>query len=82
MRIYLQTLPDSDKPPRFCHLILQKDLLDGWNLVRESGTQGRPGRTQRQHFTDLDEAQNSLETARDAQVKRGFKVVFMDMQRY
>ena len=40
MRIYMQTLHSPEQPLRFYHLHLQPDLLDGWNLVRESGLQG------------------------------------------
>jgi predicted DNA-binding WGR domain protein len=76
MRIYMQTPPEGDKPPRFYHLFLQEDLLDGWTLVKESGNQGASGRLQRVHFSSRDEAQEALEKARDAQIKRGYRVVF------
>ena len=76
MRIYLQTPPGIDKAPRYYHLFLQEDLLEGWTLVKESGNQGSSGRLQRLHFDTHDEAQAALVKARDAQIKRGYRIVF------
>jgi len=77
MRIYLQTAPDSENPPRYYHLFLQKDLINGWSLVRESGRQGASGRVTKKHFEDHDTAVTALIAVRDAQLKRGFRVVFV-----
>lgn len=77
MRIYLQTAPDPESPPRFYHLFLQKDLINGWSLVRESGRQGASGRVSKKHYDDRDSAVAALLSARDAQLKRGFRVVFV-----
>ena len=76
MRIYLQTSAAPNQPPRFCHLLLQEDLLDGWTLIRESGSQGKAGRIKKQHFEDRDQAETALIMARDDQLRRGFRVVF------
>ena len=76
MRIYMQTPPSIDMAPRYYHLFLQEDLLEGWTLVKESGHQGSSGRLQRLHFSSRDEAQEALIKARDAQLKRGYRVVF------
>ena len=76
MRIYLQTLAAQNQPPRFCHLILQEDLLEGWTLVRESGLQGRAGRIKKEYFPDWDQAEHALTAARDDQIRRGYQVVF------
>ncbi|MCF6255205.1 MAG: WGR domain-containing protein [Gammaproteobacteria bacterium] len=77
MRIYLQTPPAMDSHPRYCHLFLQEDLIGGWTLVKESGRQGSSGRASRLHFDDHDEALAALIAARDAQIKRGYRVVFI-----
>ena len=77
MRIYLQTQPAPEHPPRFYHLFLQKDLINGWSLVRESGRQGGSGRVTKKHFDDRDAAMTALIAARDSQLKRGFRVVFV-----
>jgi len=37
MRIYMQIPPVGDKAPRYYHLHLQEDLLEGWTLIREWG---------------------------------------------
>jgi hypothetical protein len=37
MRIYMQIPPSDAGPPRFYHLHLQEDLLEGWTPVREWG---------------------------------------------
>jgi predicted DNA-binding WGR domain protein len=78
MRIYLQTPPAADLPPRYCHLILQEDLIEGWSLIRETGAQGRAGRIKQQHFPDRNLAEVALIAARDEQVKRGYQVVYIE----
>ncbi len=76
MRIFMQTPVTDDRPPRFYHLFLQEDLLEGWNLVREWGFQGASGRMVREHFASHDAAQDALLKHRDAQIKRGYRVMF------
>lgn len=80
MRIYLQTRPDSGTAPRFYHLVLQEDLLDGWTVVKETGYQGSKGKVTRQFFKNHDEALQAMLQARDAQLKRGYQVVFVQGQ--
>lgn len=77
MRIYMQIPPQDDKPPRFYHLHLQEDLLEGWSLIREWGYQGARGRVVREHFPDRAQAEAALVRVRDEQLKRGYRVVFM-----
>ena len=80
MRIYMQIPPEGDKAPRYYHLHLQEDLLEGWTLVREWGYQGAGGRLKREHFGDRESAEAALMNARDQQLKRGYRVVFMQGQ--
>ena len=77
MRIYMQIPPQGDRPPRYYHLHLQEDLLEGWTLIREWGFQGAGGTVRREHYTGREEAQAALMRARDEQIKRGYRVVFM-----
>jgi predicted DNA-binding WGR domain protein len=77
MRIYMQIPPEGNKAPRFYHLHLQEDLLEGWSLIREWGYQGARGRVVREHFPDREAAEAALTQARDEQLKRGYQVVFM-----
>jgi len=77
MRIYLQTAPNIDGQPRFYHLFLQEDLINGWTLVKESGRQGGAGKVTKKHFENHDDALTALINARDAQTKRGYRVVFV-----
>lgn len=77
MRIYMQTDLDDDKPLRYYQLVLQEDMLGGWTLIREWGRQNAAARIKRDHFESLDQAEQALIKVRDAQIKRGFKVVFM-----
>jgi predicted DNA-binding WGR domain protein len=77
MRIYMQTPPTADGQPRFYQLFLQEDLINGWTLVKESGRQGGAGRVTKKHFEDHDAALAELIKARDAQIKRGYHVVFV-----
>ena len=82
MRIYMQTDFMENKSPRYYQIILDRDLLGGWSLVRESGQQGGTGRVTREHYTDLDTAQFALERLRDKQLARGYKIVFIQGQEY
>ncbi len=76
MRIYMQ-IQQKEQQPRYYQLLLQQDLLDGWTLVREWGKQGSSGRVKRDHFPCKNDALLALERVRDAQLKRGFQVVFI-----
>lgn len=80
MRIYMQTAIGEDATPRYYHLHLQEDLLEGWTLVRESGRQGSGGRVVKQHFMDRETAEQALLKARDEQLRKGFRVVFIQGQ--
>lgn len=77
MRIYMQIPPEGNKAPRYYHLHLQEDLLEGWTLVREWGYQGASGRLLREHFTNREEAEAAMLRVRDEQLSRGYRVVFM-----
>ncbi len=77
MRIYMQIPPSDAGPPKFYHLHLQEDLLDGWTLVREWGFQGSGGRMLRDHYVDRDSAEKAMLAIRDTQLKKGYQVVFM-----
>ena len=76
----MQIPPADDRPPRYYHLHLQEDLLEGWTVVREWGFQGSGGRLMREHFPDKEAAINSLLKHRDEQIKRGYQVVFMQAE--
>ena len=78
MRIYLQTVPTAGEPLRYYHLHLQPDLLSGWNVIRESGVQGRCGQVKNEHYELREEAEKSLIRWRDRQIKRGFRVMFRE----
>lgn len=80
MRIFLQTPVAEDQPPRYYHIFLQKDMLGGWSLVREWGFQGSPGRVVKRYFGDWDEALQAALGFRDAQVARGYRVMFVEGQ--
>ena len=76
MRLLLQQRPDGREAPRFVQLTLQPDLLGGWTLVRESGQVGGRSTLKREQFLDRDAAFAALEKARDAQLKKGFQLMF------
>ena len=77
MRIYLQKAAEGDKSPKFYQLILQQDLLEGWIVVKEWGNQGSGGRVKREHYETREQAEQALMETRDAQVGRGYHVVFV-----
>jgi len=80
MRIYMQIPPSDAGAPKFYHLLLQEDLLEGWTLVREWGFQGAAGRVVKDHYPDRDSAEAAMLKLRDAQLKKGYQVVFMQAQ--
>lgn len=77
MRLLLQQRPAGNETPRFVQLQLQPDLLGGWTLLRETGQIGGRSTLRREQFTDQANALLALEVARDAQLKRGFQLVFV-----
>lgn len=77
MRVYMQIIPEAGKPTRFYQLMLQEDLINGWTLIREWGVQGAHGRVKKDHFGTREDAQDALLQVRDAQLKRGYQVVYM-----
>lgn len=80
MRIYMQIPAMDDKPSRFYQLMLQKDLMGGWTLIRNWGETGSAGRVKKDYFEDRDQATAALLRVRDTQVERGYKVMFMQGQ--
>ena len=80
MRIYMQTAPNAERAPRFYHLFLQQDLINGWTLVKENGQQGASGKVTKQQYDSWDDALEAMLNLRDRQLKRGFKVVFVQGQ--
>ncbi|WP_183422211.1 hypothetical protein [Luteibacter sp. Sphag1AF] len=77
MRIYMQTVSDAvAEAPRYVQIVLEQDLLGGWTLYRETGVQGGKAALKRDIFLDHDAALAAFAKARDAQIKRGFKVMF------
>ncbi len=78
MRIYLQKSAEGPSPPKFYQVLIQQDLIEGWILVREWGNQGSGGRVKREHFATREAAEQALEEAREAQVKRGYQVMFIE----
>ena len=76
MRLLLQQKPLAGEAPKYVQLILQQDLLGGWTLLRESGQVGGRSTLRRDQFLDQPSALKALEAARDAQLKRGFQLMF------
>ncbi len=77
MRIYMQKTAEADGPPKFYQVLLQQDLLEGWILIKEWGNQGSSGRVKRELFNSRAAAEQALMQTRDAQVSRGYHVVFV-----
>ncbi len=80
MRIYMQSQPGSHKAARYYQLVLQEDLIEGWSLLVENGAQGSAGRMRREHFSNWDDALERLIQMRDLQIKRGYRVMYVQGQ--
>ncbi len=80
MRLYLQTAPGVAEAPRYAQITLEQDLLGGWTLYRETGVQGGRATLKREQFLEQDAALAAFEKARDAQLKRGFRLMFAQGQ--
>lgn len=76
MRLLLQQRPDGREAPHFVQLQLQPDLLGGWELLRETGQTGGRSTLRRSMFADQTSAMVALEKERDAQLKKGFQLMF------
>ena len=76
MRLYLQTPPASTEAPRYVQIVPEQDLLGGWTLYRETGTQGGKATLKREQYLEREAAIAAFEKARDAQLKRGYRVMF------
>jgi len=72
----MQMMPADSLTPRFYHLLLQKDLIEGWTLIREWGIQGSSGRVKKAHHDTRLDAEEDLMRYRDAQLLKGYRVVF------
>lgn len=76
MRLYLQAMPAGAEAPRYVQIVLEQDLLGGWTLYRESGVQGGKATLKREQFLEREDAIVAFEKARDAQIKRGYRLMF------
>lgn len=76
MRLLLQQKPLAGEAPKYVQLMLQQDLLGGWALLRESGLIGGKTQFKREQYLDRDAALAAFERARDAQLRKGFLVMF------
>ena len=77
MRLLLQQRPDGREAPRFVQLTLEPDLLGGWAVLRETGQIGGRSTLRREQYLDQASAMAALEHARDAQLKKGFQLMFV-----
>jgi predicted DNA-binding WGR domain protein len=82
MRIYMQSAADDKQLPKFYQIHLEPDLLEGWLLVKEWGHQGSPGRVKKEHYANAEDAQQAALATRDAQLKRGYRVVFVQGSKF
>ncbi len=80
MRIYMQIPAMQEQLPRFYQMHLERDLLEGWLLVKEWGHVGSAGRIKQEHYDTIEDAEAALITTRDNQIKRGYQVVFVQGQ--
>lgn len=78
MRIHLQLPPVGSEPPHYYQLALEQDLLGGWILYHERGLQGARCSRKREQFLHASDALAAFEKQRDAQLKRGFRLMLSE----
>ncbi len=78
MRVFMQSLPTAEAPPRYCQIILHRDLFGGWTVIRETGRSGGRPYVRRRHVRDHDEAIDLFMSWREQQIGKGLKVVFFE----
>ena len=76
MRLLLQQRPLAGEAAKYVQLTLQRDLLGGWTLLREIGQIGGKSQLRREQYLERDAALTAFAAARDAQVRKGFLVMF------
>ena len=76
MRLLLQQRPSAGEAAKYVQLTLQQDLLGGWTLLREMGQIGGKSQLRREQYLERAAALTAFEAARDAQVRKGFLVMF------
>ena len=76
MRLLLQQRPPAGEAAKYVQLTLQQDLLGGWTLLREMGQIGGKSQLRREQYLERAAALTAFEAARDAQVRKGFLVMF------
>ena len=76
MRLLLQQRPLAGEAAKYVQLTLQQDLLGGWTLLREMGQIGGKSQLRREQYLERAAALTAFEAARDAQVRKGFLVMF------
>ncbi len=72
----MQTRPAGSESPRYYELVLQQDLLGSWQLYREWSTPAGRSSSKHELFLDRDSALAAFDRVRDAQLKRGFRIMF------
>ena len=72
MHILLQQPIPGSPSPRFLRLMLEQDLLGGWELTRETGHLGGKSQIKRETFLDRTHAMAAFEITRSEHEKRGF----------
>lgn len=80
MRIYMQSPIIGEQAGRFCHLILQPDLLQGWWVMVESGQQGGVSRVKRSYYEQHEAAVAAFEALRNVQIGKGLRIMFVQGQ--
>ncbi|HRN59706.1 MAG TPA: WGR domain-containing protein [Chiayiivirga sp.] len=73
-QLTMQQTSTSLPTPRFVRLVLQEDLLGGWELIRETGQAGGRSQVRRALFLSRAQAVDAFEAARAEHARRGFEV--------
>ncbi|HHM05239.1 MAG TPA: hypothetical protein ENJ19_05795 [Gammaproteobacteria bacterium] len=78
MRIYMQRPAADRRSSRYFQLLLQEDLLGGWTVISESGSDGGGRRVNQTHYALREDAESAMAAARDDYLRRGYRVVFVE----
>lgn len=78
MKAYLQRLSASNGLIWFYAIQIQRDLLGGWQVMREWGRSGSPGTLRQVPFDTHEGAEANMRSLLDQLTEKGYRIVIRE----